>query len=37
LKLRIPDEQTDVVVASAKAMFSTFATWMQRGSAINGS
>ncbi len=30
LKLRIPDEQTEAVVVSAKAMFSTFGTWMQR-------
>jgi heme oxygenase len=37
LKLRIPDEQTDAVVVSAKAMFSTFGTWMQRKSAIDGS
>ncbi|MDW5265137.1 MULTISPECIES: biliverdin-producing heme oxygenase [Acidobacteriaceae] len=37
LKLRIPDEQTDAVVASAKAMFSTFGTWMQRKSAVDGS
>jgi heme oxygenase (biliverdin-IX-beta and delta-forming) len=35
LKLRIPDEQTDIVVVSAKAMFSTFGTWMQRKSAMN--
>jgi heme oxygenase len=37
LKLRIPDEQTDAVVVSAKAMFSTFGMWMQRKSAIDGS
>lgn len=37
LKLRIPDEQTDAVVISAKAMFSTFGTWMQRKSAMDGS
>jgi heme oxygenase len=37
LKLRIPDEQTEAVVVSAKAMFSTFGTWMQRKSAMNGS
>jgi heme oxygenase (biliverdin-IX-beta and delta-forming) len=36
LKLRIPDEQTDTVVVSAKAMFRTFATWMQRKSAMDG-
>jgi heme oxygenase (biliverdin-IX-beta and delta-forming) len=37
LKLRIPDEQTAAVVVSAKAMFSTFGTWMQRKSAMDGS
>jgi len=37
LKLRIPDEQTDAVVVSAKAMFSTFGMWMQRNSAMDGS
>ena len=37
LKVRIPDEQTDAVVISAKAMFSTFGTWMQRKSAVDGS
>jgi len=37
LKLRIPDEQTDAVVVSAKAMFSTFGIWMQRKSAMDGS
>jgi heme oxygenase len=37
LKVRIPDEQTDAVVVSAKAMFSTFGTWMQRKSARDGS
>jgi heme oxygenase len=37
LKLRIPDEETDAVVVSAKAMFSTFGTWMQRKSAMDGS
>jgi heme oxygenase (biliverdin-IX-beta and delta-forming) len=37
LKLQIPDEQTDAVVVSAKAMFSTFGTWMQRKSAVDGS
>jgi heme oxygenase (biliverdin-IX-beta and delta-forming) len=36
LKLRIPDEQTEAVVVSAKAMFSTFGTWMQRKSAMDG-
>jgi len=37
LKLRIPNEQTDIVVVSAKAMFSTFGTWVQRKSAMDGS
>lgn len=37
LKLRIPDEQTDAVVLSAKAMFRTFGTWMQGKSAMHGS
>ncbi|WP_158792096.1 biliverdin-producing heme oxygenase [Granulicella sp. L60] len=37
LKLRIPDEQTDAVVVSAKAMFRTFWMWMQRKSAMDGS
>jgi heme oxygenase len=37
LKLRIPDEQTDAVVISAKAMFSTFGMWMQEKSARDGS
>jgi heme oxygenase len=37
LKLRIPEEQTDAVVVSAKAMFRTFGTWMQRKSAMDGS
>jgi heme oxygenase (biliverdin-IX-beta and delta-forming) len=37
LKLRIPDEQTEAVVVSAKAMFSTFGMWMQRKSAVDGS
>jgi heme oxygenase len=36
LKLRIPDEQTDTVVVSAKAMFRTFGTWMKRKSAMDG-
>jgi heme oxygenase len=36
LKLRIADEQTDAVVVSAKAMFSTFGMWMQRKSAMDG-
>ena len=33
LKLRIADEDADTVIFSAKAMFSTFGTWMQRKSA----
>jgi heme oxygenase len=37
LKLRIPDEQTDAVVVSAKAMFRTFGMWMTRKSAMDGS
>jgi len=37
LKLRIPDEQTETVVFSAKAMFNTFGTWMQGKSAMDGS
>jgi heme oxygenase len=37
LKLRIPDEQTEAVVLSAKAMFSTFGIWMQEKSAVDGS
>ena len=37
LKLRISDEQTGAVVVSAKAMFSTFGTWMQRKSAMDES
>jgi heme oxygenase len=37
LKERVPDEQTDAVVLSAKAMFQTFGTWMQGNSAINAS
>jgi heme oxygenase len=37
LKERIPDEQTDAVVISAKAMFHTFGAWMQRKSAVDGS
>jgi heme oxygenase len=37
LKTRIPDEQTDAVVVSVKAMFRTFGTWMTRKSAMNGS
>jgi heme oxygenase len=37
LKVRIPDDQTDAVVISAKAMFSTFGMWMQGKSAMNDS
>ena len=37
LKVRIPDEHTEAVVFSAKAMFSTFGTWMQGKSAMDGS
>lgn len=36
LELRVPDEDTDVVVGSAKAMFCTFGTWMQGKVAIDG-
>lgn len=35
LKTRIPDDQTDIVIASAKAMFATFADSMQEKSAMN--
>lgn len=35
LTLHIADEQTDHVVISAKAMFSTFGTWMHRKSAMD--
>ena len=37
LKLRIPGEQTEAVIVSAKAMFNTFGNWMQQKSAIYGS
>ena len=37
LKLRVPDDKTDNVVLSAKAMFRTFGTWMQKESAVDGS
>jgi heme oxygenase len=37
LKLRIPEDQTDAVVVSAKAMFATFGEWMQGNPAIDGS
>jgi len=35
LKLRIPDDQTDAVVASAKEMFATYGKWMQRNLGLN--
>jgi heme oxygenase len=34
LKQRIPNDQTDAVVVSAKAMFATFAAWMRRNPAM---
>ena len=37
LRLRVPDHQTDAVVVSAKAMFSTFEIWMQELTPIDGS
>jgi heme oxygenase len=37
LKLRIPDDQTEAVVLSAKAMFATFGEWMRRNPAVDGS
>jgi heme oxygenase (biliverdin-IX-beta and delta-forming) len=37
LKSQIPDEQTEAVILSAKAMFSTFGMWMQRKSATDAS
>jgi heme oxygenase (biliverdin-IX-beta and delta-forming) len=37
LRLRIPEDQTEAVVLSAKAMFATFGKWMQGSSAMNGS
>jgi heme oxygenase (biliverdin-IX-beta and delta-forming) len=37
LKLRIPDDQAEDVVVSAKAMFATFGTWMKGNPAVNGS
>jgi heme oxygenase len=36
LKDRIPDEETDAVVISAKAMFHTYGAWMKRKSAMSG-
>jgi heme oxygenase (biliverdin-IX-beta and delta-forming) len=37
LKLRVPEEQTDAVVVSAKAMFAAFGEWMQGNPAMDGS
>jgi heme oxygenase (biliverdin-IX-beta and delta-forming) len=37
LKLQVPDDKTDDVILSAKAMFRTFGTWMQKESAMDGS
>jgi heme oxygenase (biliverdin-IX-beta and delta-forming) len=37
LRVRVPDEQTEAVVASAKAMFATFSQWMQGNLAMDGS
>jgi heme oxygenase (biliverdin-IX-beta and delta-forming) len=37
LKLRIPEDQTEAVIVSAKAMFTTFGEWMQGNPATNGS
>ena len=34
LKQRIPNDQTDAVIIAAKAMFSTFASWMRRNPAM---
>ena len=36
LTMRIDDDQTDAVVASAKRMFAAFGGWMQEKSAIDG-
>ena len=36
LKLRIPEDQTEAVVISAKAMFATFGKWMQGNPAMDG-
>lgn len=37
LKLRVPDNQTEAVVVSAKAMFATYAIWMLGNPALDGS
>jgi heme oxygenase len=37
LKLRIPEDQTEAVVISAKAMLATFGKWIQRNPAMDGS
>ena len=37
LTMRIDDDQTDAVVASAKRMFAAFGGWMQEKSAMDGS
>jgi heme oxygenase len=37
LTLRIPEDQTEAVIDSAKAMFSTFGKWMQGDPAVHGS
>jgi heme oxygenase (biliverdin-IX-beta and delta-forming) len=36
LKIHVPDNQTDEVIASAKAMFATFTHWMQEKSVVDG-
>jgi hypothetical protein len=37
MKIHVPDDQTDVVVASARAMFIAFREWMQGNPAMDGS
>lgn len=37
LKIRVSDDDTEAVVASAKEMFAVFGEWMQRRSATDGS
>jgi heme oxygenase (biliverdin-IX-beta and delta-forming) len=37
MKIHVPDDQTDVVVASARAMFTAFREWMQGNPAMDGS
>jgi heme oxygenase (biliverdin-IX-beta and delta-forming) len=37
LSLRIPENQTEAVIISAKAMFATFGQWMQGNPAMDGS